>query len=183
MVNSFSCTYKTNSFFIIQVIFQTPDVKDITVPKTGTYEAQCFPLKSILLALERTDITLLSLNFYETDSDGKSDQNLISHLPSEIIKFEFVTIRNYISKRGPTGPIEALLSVKNFELLDRLSTDDKWVNDWVFHNKNIEIANPIFWTWGAIFKGVFVFCVLYGIANVLVWKFYFKKSQIYKRYF
>ncbi|XP_021352222.1 uncharacterized protein LOC110449592 [Mizuhopecten yessoensis] len=157
-----------------------PDSTDLSKPGSESYTAQCFPLYSILLALEQNVITLLSLNFYELGSESQSEHDLLMSLPFEKLNVTFVGIRNLYSNKVHQAPLEWMMEQKGFELQGRLRTDDQWVNDLVFLNKINKLPTTPFWTSTNIFRAVVLFLVLYGIANVVAYKFLFPKLHLYK---
>ncbi|XP_033761707.1 uncharacterized protein LOC117343461 [Pecten maximus] len=157
-----------------------PDGSDISKPGTESYSTQCFPLYSVLLALEQKEVTLLSLNFYELGSPSQSEVDMLMALPFEKLNISFVAIRTLYSNKARQGPLEWTMDQKGFDSQGRLRTDDQWVNDLVFLNKKSKLPPTPFWTTTNIIRAVIMFIIIYAVANVLAYKYLFPRLHLYK---
>ncbi|XP_069111670.1 uncharacterized protein [Argopecten irradians] len=157
-----------------------PDGTDISKPGSEKFSTFCFPLYSVLLALRQKDITLLTLNFYEVGSQSQTESDLLASLPYDRINITFVAIRNLYSKKIQQGVLDSIMEREGYESQGRLRTDDQWVNDLVFLNKNNHLPVTPFWTTTNIMRAVILFIIIYGIANVVAYKYLFPRLHLYK---
>ncbi|XP_060062610.1 uncharacterized protein LOC132543157 [Ylistrum balloti] len=157
-----------------------PDGSDISKPGTETYSAQCFPLYSVLLALGQNHVSLLSLNLYEFGSENLSDQDMLMSLPFDKINVTFIGIRNMYTNKVRQGPLEWAMEQKGFESQGRLQTDDQWISDFIYLNKDAKLPQTPFWTKTNIIRAVILFLIIYGILNVLAYRFLFPRLHLYK---
>lgn len=92
-------------------------------------EVQCFPLYSVLLALNRTHVDYLSLDVEGVEYD------ILRTIPFDKLDISVLTVEFAHDKEG-RRPIEDLMTMKGYNLVDEVIRADRLAYDLVFQKKN-----------------------------------------------
>ncbi|XP_065557641.1 uncharacterized protein LOC136025541 [Artemia franciscana] len=104
-------------------------IKDLLNSRLGELEdsitVQCFPLTSILLALNATQVDFLSL-----DVEG-AEMGILSNLNWNLLKIKSMTVEHRYIKEG-TQALKDFMQTKGFMMMKRLR--GRFVDDYIFIN-------------------------------------------------
>lgn len=88
-------------------------------------EVQCFPLYSILLALNQTTV-----DFFSLDVEG-DELRVLQTIPFDKIDIKMVTVE-YINQPGSVGDLNQFMVAKGYEPLIKMHKDDGTVTDVIY---------------------------------------------------
>lgn len=97
--------------------------------KENVVEIQCFPLYSILLALNQTTV-----DFFSLDVEG-DELRVLQTIPFDKINIKMLTVE-YINQPGTVGELNQFMIEKGYEPQIRMHKDDGTVTDVIYKKKN-----------------------------------------------
>lgn len=98
--------------------------------KKDMVQIQCFPLYSLMLALNRTTI-----DFFSLDVEG-DEFNVLKTIPFDKLDIKMMTIE-YAHGGSGGREIQRFLEGKGYEVMLKVSKDDWGVNDLIFRKKGL----------------------------------------------
>lgn len=96
--------------------------------KENVVEIQCFPLYSILLALNQTTV-----DFFSLDVEG-DELRVLQTIPFDKINIRMLTVE-YINQPGTVGELNQFMIEKGYDPLIRMHKDDGTVTDVIYKKK------------------------------------------------
>lgn len=104
-------------------------VKNLNIPKDEIH-IQCFPLYSILLALNQ-----LTVDFFSLDIEG-DELNVLKTIPWDKVNIKMMTVE-YVHEVGKSGDLKSYVEKQGYESLLQVSRWDGGVNDIIFRKKGL----------------------------------------------
>ncbi|XP_069110522.1 uncharacterized protein [Argopecten irradians] len=98
--------------------------------KADPAEVQCFPIYSILLAINRTTV-----DFFSLDIEG-DELGVLKTIPFKKVNIKMLAVEYSHGKNGPTG-LQHFMERNGYETLLKVSRDDWGVNDLIFRKKGL----------------------------------------------
>ncbi|XP_033762185.1 uncharacterized protein LOC117343792 [Pecten maximus] len=99
--------------------------------KPDTVQMQCFPLYSILLALNRTTV-----DFFSLDIEG-DELGVLQTIPFDKVNIKMLTVEVTHGKIGNKS-LQKFMEQKGYDTLLKVSRDDLGVNDLIFRKKGLK---------------------------------------------
>ncbi|KAL4222040.1 hypothetical protein ACF0H5_018083 [Mactra antiquata] len=91
-------------------------------------QIQCFPLYSILLALNQ-----LTVDFFSLDVEGE-EYNVLQTIPFDKVNIKMMTVE-FVHDKGSSAPLKTYVENKGYESMLQVSRWDGGVNDIIFRKK------------------------------------------------
>ncbi|XP_033761384.1 uncharacterized protein LOC117343164 [Pecten maximus] len=93
-------------------------------------EVQCFPIYSILLAINRTTV-----DFFSLDIEG-DELGVLKTIPFDKVDIKMLAVE-YIHERGGPFGLQRFMEKNGYETILKVSRDDGGVNDLIFRKKGL----------------------------------------------
>ena len=98
--------------------------------KKDEVNVQCFPLYSLLLALDQ-----LTVDFFSLDVEG-DELKVLATIPFDKVNIKMMTVE-YVQETKGSGDLKQYVEQKGYEALLQVSRWDGGVNDIIFRKKGL----------------------------------------------
>lgn len=93
-------------------------------------QVQCFPLYSILLALNQ-----LTVDFFSLDVEG-DELNVLKTIPLDKVNIKMMTVE-YVHEAGSSSGLKSYIEGKGYDSMLQVSRWDGGVNDIIFRKRGL----------------------------------------------